>query len=168
MDNIERQFIQGIAKQSINMSKSMAGENASKYTGLQNKRTEQILRNITNDSKNGVMGPTPITPSGDYQNVSLEPLEITQDMIEEIREFEGDVLLPENVNRGDVMGNPSVVKKKDQFKSNIVDDNQLELDFSKISADQVYEQYEVVINKMNKLDNELKNIKNLIESICND
>jgi len=167
MDDIERQFIQGIAKHSNIMSKSMAGENASKYTGLQNKRTEQILRNITNNSDTSAMGPTPIAPNGDYQNVSLEPLEITQDMIEEIREFGGDVLLPENVGRGDVMGNPSVVQKE-HFKSNSVDDNQLELDFSKISTDQVYEQYDVVINKINKLDNELKNIKALIESKYND
>ena len=167
MDNIERQFIQGITNQSANVSNTMAGGNASKYTGLQNKRTEQILRNVTNNSNSGAMGPTPVAPDGDYQNIKLDTIDITQDMIEEIRELEGDVLLPENVGRSNVMGNPSVIQKESPIKD-VKDDKQMELDFGKISADHVYEQYEVVINRLNKLDNELKLIKTLIESQNND
>ena len=164
MDEVEKTFIQSILRQSSTVSKSMAGENASKYTGLQNEKTQQILQNIAKDSPKGATGNTPVAPQGGFENNQLQPLEITAEMINEIRELEGDVLLPENVGRGDVMGNPSSVKSVVENNEQVVDKNQLEFNFDKISVDDVHEQYDKIITLIGKLQKELKTIKALVET----
>ena len=164
MDDIERQFLTNVARESSKLSNSMTGENASKYTGMQNKRTEQILRKVVNSNKNGATGSTPVAPVGDFGGISLEPLEITSDMINEIREFDGDVILPENVGRGDVMGNPSVIQSSNTNEL-VKDDRQMEFSFTKISADEVYNQYDCVLKELTNVKKELQSIKDLIYKI---
>lgn len=107
---------------------------------------------------------------------NLQPIQITPEMIKEIQELEGDVLLPEYANRKNIVGNPSQHSlKPNTSQTNPYqqsDPNQLEMNFDKITVDHVYDQYGEVLKSIDLMKKEFKKelqiIKNLLESVINE
>jgi len=177
MDDIELQFMKGVTQDITHLKGKMTDGQSSKYTGFGNQRDVEIARQIVRENKGrgDVAGSASPVYQPDNMDQNLQPIQITPDMIKEIQELEGDVLLPEYANRKDIVGNPSQISGQQTVMQNYnnnqniqYDPNQLEMNFDKITVDHVYEQYGEVLKKIDLLKKELKIIKNLVESVIND
>lgn len=177
MDDIEYQFVESLARNMSELNGKMTDGKSSKYTGFGGQRNEQLARKLVREGKGrgDVAGSTSPIYQPNNMDTNLKPIEITPDMIKEIQELEGNIILPEYANRKNIIGNPSQVhtisnsNKQNQLPPNVASDpNQLELNFDKISVDNVYEQYGEVLKQINFLKKELKVIKGLVETLVNE
>lgn len=173
MDDVEYQFTRGLAKNMSDIKRTMTNGQSSKYTGFGGQRNEELARRLVREGKGrgDVAGSTSPVYQPDNMDTNLKPIEITPDMIKEIRELEGDVLLPEYANRKNIMGNPSQQISNQQPQGNFSpssDPNQMEMNFDKITVDHVYEQYEEVLKEVRLAKKELQIIKGLLETHLND
>lgn len=160
MDDVEYQFTRGLAKNMSDIKRTMTDGQSSKYTGFGGQRNEELARRLVREGKGrgDVAGSTSPVYQPDNMDTNLKPIEITPDMIKEIRELEGDVLLPEYANRKNIMGNPSQQIPTQQSQGNFPpssDPNQIEMNFDKITVDHVYEQYNEVLKQFGLMKKEL-------------
>jgi len=178
MDDTELQFMKGVTRDMSHLKGKMTDGQSSKYTGFGNQRDIEIARQIVreNKSRGDVAGSTSPVYQPENMDQNLQPIQITPQMIKEIQELEGNVLLPEYANRKNIIGNPSQLSVKpnntqvNPYQPN--DPNQLEMNFDKISVDHVYEQYNEVLKSIDLMKKEFKKelqiIKNLVESVVNE
>lgn len=178
MDDVELQFMKDVTQNVTQLKGKMTDGQSSKYTGFGNQREVEIARQILRESegRGDVAGAASPVYQPDNMDGNLQPLHITPEMIKEIQELEGDVLLPEYANRKNIVGNPSQhnlqpnTNQPNPYQSS--DPNQLEMNFDKITVDHVYEQYGEVMKSIDLMKKEFKKelqiIKNLLESVINE
>jgi hypothetical protein len=168
MDDIEAQFIGSVTNQMGRIDKSVTDGQNSEKSGLSNQKTtalrEQIARQMASKGANvdGGYNPPSIDP-----NTQLEPLQITPEMIKEIRELEDDILPEMKKSGANIIGNPSFLQSRQQGQIPVNNQNtpQLEFNFEQKTIDTIYEKLDDLEQKMEK---QFKVAKQLLEAILND
>lgn len=176
MDDVEYQFTRGLAKNMSDIKRTMTDGQSSKFTGFGGHRNEELARRLVREGKDmgDVAGSTSPVYQPENMDTNLKPMEITPDMIREIQELDGNVILPEYANRKNILGNPSQQRPtipNQQSQGNFPpssDPNQIEMNFDKITVDHVYEQYNEVLKQIGLMKKELQIIKGLLESNLNE
>jgi hypothetical protein len=170
MDDIEAQFIGSVTNQMGRIDKSVTDGQNSEKSGLSNQKTmllrqqiaQQMASNPNRANVDGGYYPPSIDP-----NTQLEPLQITPEMIKEIRELEDDILPEMKKSGANIGGNPSSLRLSQQSQIPVNNQNtpQLEFNFEQKTIDTIYEKLDDLEQKMEK---QFKVAKQLLEAILND
>lgn len=158
--DIEEQFILNVAREANRVNSNITNESGSKH-GLKKQLSPELVRYLKQQQAkfNTDGGYNP--PSVD--DVTIEPIQITPDMIREIQEFGEDFLLPEMKKKQQLLGNEFV---KPNVGGNIPpqqcydDKNQLELDFSRVMK--VDDVHDLVVELKAEFKKDIKELKKLL------
>jgi len=149
MDNIEAQFMMSVATEMNATQKRVTDGHNSDKSGLNSKNIDALKEKL---------GSEVVVSNDSY----LQPLQITNDMIRDIKEFDGEIL-PESNN---LINTPNPIQSviNNPIPQNI-DKNQLEFDFEQVRADDVFKELNIVKQLILKQNIEIKNIMNSISEI---
>ena len=159
-DNAEDEFLLNMAREVNHVNQNITDGGSNKH-GLKKNMPPELLRRLKEQqARNGVGGgnnPLPTIPEGD---TSLEQIKITPEMIKEIQEFGEDSILPE-LKKNQVIGNEYMKPSQENTEKKIVDDNQLELDFTRVMR--VEDVHDLVTEMKAEFKKEIKVLKSLLE-----
>lgn len=158
MDDIEDLFMAKVAGEMLHTSKMVTDGQNSDKTGFNPKATNELVSKLkakTHQAGGGRPLHQPIA-----QSQGLEPLQITPEMLKEIQDFEGGgSILPEIHNTQQYIPVQGQIPQTHQISS---DPNQMEFDFTMISAQDVYKSLKV---QKEMLDNMVK-FQNSLFGVC--
>lgn len=160
MSDIEDDFFLNVAREVNSVNRNITDESVSKH-GLKKNMPPELLQKLKEQQvRNGFGGgnnPLPTIPEG---NTNLEQIQITPEMIKEIQEYGEDAILPE-LKKNKALGNEYMKPLQQNAEKKIVDDNQLEFDFTRVMR--VEDVHDLITEMKIEFKKEIKGLKSLLE-----
>ena len=161
MEDIEKQFMVGLTHDMRDIERNVTDGQNSKLSGLGNDKTRQIVDQLKEDQRL-TGGDNPLVNPPQSAD-DFAPLEITNDMLKEIADFDGEIL-PEMTSNV-----PASIPTTPNGNADTVvnDPNQMALNFDMVRAEDVMDELKVMKTAFRALHKELNIIKSLVEVLIN-